>query len=82
MYEFPLNILYILSIITGQHFVGHLVEQVWFGRTVYIGIEQGAKAPICCVLVPLTAVKAQDLSQEEILLVVNNSHNHFRYLEP
>ena len=80
MHEFALNILYILSIITDQHFVGHLVEQVWFGRTVYIG-NKGAKAPICSVLVPLTAVKAQDISQEEILLVVN-SHNHFRYLEP
>ena len=44
-------------------------------------MEKGAKAPICCVLVPLTAVKAQDISQEEIRLVVN-SQNHFRYLEP
>ena len=33
--------------------------------------------PICCVLVPSTAVKTQDISQEEILLVVN-SHNYFR----
>ena len=28
VHEFALNILYTLSIITDQHFVGHLVEQV------------------------------------------------------
>ena len=81
MHGFALNILYILSIITDQHFVGHLVEQVWFGRTVYIG-NKGPKHPYAAYLyLNLTAVKAQDISQEEILLVVN-SHNQFRYLEP
>ena len=38
--------------------------------------EQGGEVPICCVLVPLTVIKTQDVSQEEILLVVN-SQNHF-----
>ena len=45
MHEFALNILYILSIITDQHFV----EQVWFGRTVYIG-NKGPKHPYAVYL--------------------------------
>ena len=49
VHEFALNILYILSIITDQHFVGHLVEQVWFGRTVYIG-NKGPKHPYAVYL--------------------------------
>ena len=39
----------ILSIITDQHFVGHLVEQVWFGRTVYIG-NKGPNHPYAVYL--------------------------------
>ena len=38
---------------------------------------QGGEAPICCVLVPSTAVKTQVTSQEEILKVVNG-HNRSR----
>ena len=37
----------------------------------------GGEVPICCVLVPSTAVKTQVTSQEEILKMVKG-HKHFR----
>ena len=43
MHEFALNILYI--VLLDQHFVGHLVEQVWFGRTVYCHATDGPPGP-------------------------------------